>query len=639
MLHKMREILVIGQKQHFQRVVDVLYKTGTLHLEDASDRITPEDILLKKWNVQEREENAALLVKIGGIFQTLPTVRRDEEIQNKIYEDLYWKNHQELVERTNQVISALETASKDLAGKQSDLHLAITALNRYEKTIRKIHPLEDQLPFLEGFEVTVLLIQKEYEDLIPLIQEELVKITHNQCEMIYAGIDEDTIAAITVFNKKVSEEVHSFIFSKNVNEVRLPTEYMGKPFEEVLRLIDARRDEMKIELESAKKEILELSEKWYHELLVLKNVLSDKNQEIEAFSQFGQTDYTFIIMGWVPEIYLDRTKETLFQQFGNSVLITECSLKQDQCERAPTFYNNPKIVKPFEFLMQLVNPPKYYEVDPSPLLAIFFPLFFGIMVGDIGYGLVILGFALLMKFKFKDLDWMQSLMNIMLISSIPAIFFGFFYGEFFGDFGEMMGWLHPVHLLGITWNRMEAMIPLLVFAIFLGVIHVFIGLGLGVLNAYTKRNKKHMAEKIGMLAAISGMILILTAFIEIIPAILLSAGIIVLIVALPLIIYGAGPLGPLEIMGTVGNILSYARIMAIGMASVILAMVANTLAGSLGVAVLGVVVAVMLHALNIVLAMFSPSLHSIRLHVVECYSKFYEGGGVVYRPFQKEGEM
>jgi len=94
--------------------------------------------------------------------------------------------------------------------------------------------------------------------------------------------------------------------------------------------------------------------------------------------------------------------------------------------------------------------------------------------------------------------------------------------------------------------------------------------------------------------------------------------------------------GTIEIMSTVGNILSYARLMAIGMASVILAMVANQLGGALGFVIIGVIVAILLHALNIVLAMFSPSIHSVRLHLVEFFSKFYEGGGIVYRPFKKE---
>ena len=94
--------------------------------------------------------------------------------------------------------------------------------------------------------------------------------------------------------------------------------------------------------------------------------------------------------------------------------------------------------------------------------------------------------------------------------------------------------------------------------------------------------------------------------------------------------------GTIEVMSTVGNILSYARLMAIGMASVILAMVANRLSGAFEFAVIGIIVALLLHALNIVLAMFSPSIHSVRLHLVEFFSKFYEGGGMPYKPFKRE---
>ena len=100
--------------------------------------------------------------------------------------------------------------------------------------------------------------------------------------------------------------------------------------------------------------------------------------------------------------------------------------------------------------------------------------------------------------------------------------------------------------------------------------------------------------------------------------------------------------GTIEVMSTVGNILSYARLMAIGMASVILAMVANKLSGAFEIAIIGIIIAVLLHILNLVLAMFSPSIHSVRLHLVEFFSKFYEGGGRVYKPFARpvaEGKM
>ncbi len=285
--------------------------------------------------------------------------------------------------------------------------------------------------------------------------------------------------------------------------------------------------------------------------------------------------------------------------------------------------------------MQLVRPPMYREIDPSPVLAIFFPIFFGLMVGDIGYGLVIFAFALILKNKFASIGFVRNLADILMISSVPTIIFGFLFGEFFGDFGEIMGWIHPVHLLGVTWNRLEAIIPLLIFAIALGVIHIFLGLIIGIINEITRKNKKHLSEKVGMLLALSGLIAILSLALEITPAWTLYPTIVMVIVALVLIIYGAGAMGPMEIMSSVGNILSYARLMAIGLASAILAFVANKLGGEMEVLAVGIIVAVLLHTLNIILAMFSPSIHSVRLHLVEFFSKFYKGGGIVYKPFKK----
>ncbi len=636
MLQKMKRIQVVGPKKEFNHVVDLLYHEGTIHLEDISQCISQEEIYLSKAEKEKAAEVADILSTVSSILAALPTIHSDAAVQEAIDHELQDKNRDEIIQRAKKVIRELESSTKDLATKKSDLKLSITTLERYAKILNIIQPMERELPILENYEVTILLIQKEFENILGLVREEMEKITGNRFEISSTSVDEETLATLMIFHKRYSQQVHSFIFSVNVNEVRLPQEYMGKPFYEMFAQIETDKIRKAEEIKFIDEKLARLSTRWYQELVVLKKTFEDISEELEEFNKFGHSKFTFVVMGWIPKKFLKRLKETITSAYGDRVVIEELNTSSEDMEKAPTFYDNPRWIRPFEFIMQLVRPPKYLEIDPSPVLAVFFPIFFGLMVGDIGYGLVILAFALILKNKLKAIEFVRNLADILIISSVPTIIFGFLFGEFFGDFGEIMGWIHPVHFLGVTWNRLEAIIPMLIFAIALGVIHIFLGLIIGIYNEITRKNKKHISEKVGMLLALSGLIAIIALGLEITPAWTVYPTIAMVIVALVLIIYGAGAMGPLEIMSSVGNILSYARLMAIGLASVILAFVANKLGGEIEILAVGILVAVLLHVLNIVLAMFSPSIHSVRLHLVEFFSKFYKGGGITYKPFKKE---
>ena len=636
MLQKMTKIQVIGPKHDLHSAVDFLYNLGTVHLEDASTTIAPGDTMLRRVLAGPKADIAGALVKVSGMFHLLPTMPVNEALKAQLYEELRWKNDDELVEEASQVIGELETITKELATRKSDLEFTLTNLDHYEEVIQKLQPLEAQLPILEGFEVTVILIQREFKDVLEIVRSALVEITHNQFELMSADVDEATTAAVTVFNKRYSDQVHSFIWSQNVNEVRLPPEYLDKPFDQVLTLVEEQRQKTTAEMSALNEELAELSGHWYPKLGVLKDVLEDRNEELSVFTKFGQTDYTFVMVGWVPKKQLANTKNALKKAFEGRVIVNDLKVSPEENYNAPSCYDNPRIVKPFESLSNLIGTPQSGEIEPTLLLALFFPFFFGLMVGDIGYAICILVFALVVRWFYgRRSNTIKQLMNILIICFIPTMFFGYLYGEFFGNLGQMMGWIEPVTINGLTLDRINIIVPLLIFTVAIGVFHVFFGLSLGVVNARRRSNKKLVCTRAGMMLTLASIIVILLAIVAVIPSVLVAPGIVLLVIGLPLVMYGGGIAGAIEVMSAFTNVLSYARLMAIGIASVILALVANTLGSSMGIVLVGVLIAVLLHGLNVVLCMFSPSLQSLRLHIVEFYSKFYEGGGRPYDPFKR----
>ena len=125
----------------------------------------------------------------------------------------------------------------------------------------------------------------------------------------------------------------------------------------------------------------------------------------------------------------------------------------------------------------------------------------------------------------------------------------------------------------------------------------------------------------------------LAAALDLLPRSFFTPVTVLLLAAFPLLVLVEGLVAPLELLATLGNVLSYARVMALGVASVMLAVVANRLAGTAGVAAVGVAFALLFHLVNFALGLFGPTLHALRLHYVEFFGKFYSPGGVEYRPF------
>jgi V/A-type H+-transporting ATPase subunit I len=188
-----------------------------------------------------------------------------------------------------------------------------------------------------------------------------------------------------------------------------------------------------------------------------------------------------------------------------------------------------------------------------------------------------------------------------------AIAFGFLFGELFGDLGK--GWLRP-----LLFDRTERMISYLWLALAIGVAHVLLGHLLGIIGALRLRKPRQATERAATMAAIFGGLLLLGAGVKLIPSGWFTPGLILMLAMVPVLLYAGGLVALLELVSTAGHILSYARLMALGVAGAMLAHVANTLGSTEGNVVLGILVALLLHLLHLVMSLFSPTIQALRLH-------------------------
>lgn len=673
MLVKMSKVEIIGPKKYFFDTVSLLHRLGTVHIEDVARGTGKEEANVKP--VQADAENSEqvakfhnLATRIDSIIETLSgeATTPSVEEREKAYAEVWKEDIEQLAKDVNEIIAEVETKTRNLADTKVELQIEDSLLAKYEPVVEKIQPLTKHICTTEGFESVALLIDRKYKAGLDELKEELEKITKNQCEVVTQDIDENTAAAIVVFNKIYSKQVHEFLAFENVNQVRLPDEMAGRPFDVVYEQIKKRRKDIPTELGNINRDLKDLSHNWYMKLLAIRDVLKDRIEQLKILPQLGETDYSFFITGWVPSDEVQRTREALDAEFMGNVVTNELVITHHDMEDAPVALSNKPWAKPFQLFYRFSKPPKYGTIDPTPFVALFFPVIFGMIVGDVGYGLAMMLLALLVKRKLKESLFAQMLSDILGMAATSAVIWGVIYFEFFGDIPlrilkavgfidkvNFEAFLHKVpHIsfgklleqpFGFPMDRIESPVPLLIMALVLGIIHIGVALIIGMINGYREGEMKHFYEKLGLflfftVAPVFGLLTLVGVPLSgVLAGVALTAGVF-------FAAYGGSVKGIIEIFGTLSNICSYARVMAIGLAGVGLAMAANEMASGMGKVggviylIPGVMLAVMLHTVNIIISAFSPSIHSLRLHLVEAFGKFYEPATVEYKPFhQKTG--
>ncbi|MFQ5885281.1 MAG: V-type ATP synthase subunit I, partial [Thermoplasmata archaeon] len=474
--------------------------------------------------------------------------------------------------------------------------------------------------------------------------------------------------------KGKSSEIQGFLGERGFVAVDVP-EGEGQP-SRIVKKLEAEKKGLQKRLEMTQETLETLKKKHAHFILSAEDFLSVEVEKAEAPLRCCTTEHSFAMDGWIPTERFDEVKSSL-----EKIRTLYFEKMEEEEEESPVLLDNPEPVSRVEFLIHMFSTPDSNELDPTPIVFFVFPVFFGFMIGDIGYGVMMMVIALLLQAKLKDMPEFRNLMLIMFWGGLFAIFFGLFeFGEAFGielfhDFEIQFGF---ISLKFPLFEKLHDVVDLILLSIVGALIHLGIGYVFGFINEVKKKNMKHALAKVGWLLILVGfftMIFVMaynrefpprvaTFFVDLphyagqavglniaFPAswgLLLGGWMIsyvsVILLIAGMVLLGIGePMGVIETISLLANMVSYARLAGVAVAKGATATAFNTmlipwfLGGGIVGLVLGGVFLVLAHMVVFILGAISSGIQAIRLNYVEFFLKFFEGNGERFKPFGKRG--
>lgn len=388
----------------------------------------------------------------------------------------------------------------------------------------------------------------------------------------------------------------------------------------------------------------------YDDLRFLSDYLASQIDKYTAIELAATTQSVFVVSGYMPEAESEMLKFTLE---NNYTAYVEFSPPDYENPEVPVLLDNNGFASGVESITEMYSPPSNKDVDPNPVMAFFYYAFFGLMLSDAGYGILMVIFSIFAEKKLKVRGNMKKSVNMVYYSGISSIIFGALFGGWFGD-------LIPVictHFLGMEkapdlaiWlDPVSNSITLLLYCLGFGILHLFAGV---LLNGYKLlKNKNYTGaifDTIPTIIFVCGFAVFGAGFLVEIPESVKSAGNKLLLAGAVLIVLTAGRSAKNIIgkfgaglyalynttSGYLGDILSYSRLLALGLVTGVIASSINLMATMPGNIVFFILIFIVGHTINIAINLIGTYVHTNRLQYVEFFSKFYEGEGVVFTPFR-----
>ena len=640
---KMKRLRLFGLRSDRESLLRLLQKMGCVEIDEpAIDLTDPNWAALAKPDGRglagARERNTLLNNALntlkeyskpkGGLFRQRPELSESELFAEETY------------------ASGLQTARDILDGEKAVAALAAEQgkLLVQQASLQPWLPLDVPLD-TEGGENISLVFGTIPAKADYAAMEAAVTEASELSQLFYSSADQDLHYFLLLCHNTVEdvcvEAMRGFGFSRaNLKG------WEGTPADND-RMLANRIAVLDEKIAAAKDHVASFADQRETMLLCVDRSVQEIARE-EAEGRLIDTASAFYLDGWLPADAVEQLSETLAP--FTCAWETE-DPDPEQIEKVPVKLKNNRLTSPYSVVTEMYSLPAYNGLDPNPFIMPFFALFFGIMFADMAYGLLMAIAGIVALKVMKPKGTMKNMMGLLFQCGISTFIIGFFTGGFFGDAITVVGgifgqeWNLVPHLgtirigesiaINLPLNLLEGNNPLyvLVLAMIIGVVHLAIGVGIGV---YLKVKDK---DWLGIVADLSWWVIFAGIAVMILAKnnILLYVGIALMVIAAFLQGKGLGRLTGIfgavynGLTGYLGDILSYSRLMALMLAGSVIASVFNQL-GSLGGIFMFIPVFLIGHVLNFALNLIGCFVHTMRLQFLEFFGKWYRDGGRPFKP-------
>src|SRR5690554_334517 len=623
MIKPVRKVKVIVPKDKKEELLITLQKENTIMFDKYTDS-----------NIVDVEYEEEIISRTNSIINKLGEYKK----KNRKFFQYNTVNYNEFIKDPKERIELLEKTEKLL----DDLYF-LTSENEEEKnSLKQVEPYKDlKYSTKELSELSYISVHMGY---VPEARYEFFKDYASRQNQYYFVFKQTELGihVLIYLDKDIAKEELNKLERFGFVEEKLPI------IEETLKTYISNKQNI---IDDNNKKIQEITKS-------LSNIADNSELELEILNdqmlsqierklvKYSKTDNDYIFFGWISE----EKAETLQPVVRKVTLEYQIEFEEPtKFDNVPTLLSNNKFVEPFESITNTYSVPNYREIDPNPIMSFWYFILFGLMVGDIGYGLIMITiFGLFLKLK-KPKGEMGSLVKVLFYTGFSTMIAGFVYGSLFGiniipTIGKILGtgWTEPL------LSPMNDPITMLIFSIGFGAVHIMSGLVMKIILSIKQKDiLTGLSEGLSWLLIILGIAFVAIGLVA--SSIFTTIGIILLALGiLAMFVFGGmkknsvlgkifgGVSGLFGITEYLNHLLSYSRVLALALSSAVIAFTFNTLAGLLQGNIIGILFSVIVyivgHVFNFLVSLLSTYVHGNRLQYLEFYGKFYQGGGYIFTP-------